>query len=111
MTVFTREMRPVPLDVLVAEVRARLVGRTEVKQVWVFGSYARGNADRYSDFDLAIVADSDAPFVERFRDYLDLTRLGLPVELLVYTPEEFADLLDQERDFIVGIVEDGVRVL
>jgi len=42
--------------------------------------------------------------------------LGITKELnlqfvLAYTPEEFADLLDQERDFIVGIVEDGVRVL
>ena len=37
--------------------------------------------------------------------------LGVPVELLVYTPAEFAAMCDEERPFIMEVVENGVRVL
>jgi len=38
----------------------------------IFGSYARGEADEYSDIDLVVIADTDRPFFDRFTDFRPL---------------------------------------
>lgn len=63
-----------------------------VERAIVFGSWARGEADGFSDLDLAVVMDTSLPRPERA---LALTReldnaLPVAVDLLVYTPDEFA---------------------
>ena len=69
---------------------------------WVFGSHARGTASAESDIDVIVVAPTDRPFVERFRDYLPaIANAGVGVDLLVYTPEEFARMQAEERPFLV----------
>lgn len=42
-----------------------------------------------SDVDLIVVARSEQPFVDRFRDYPELLGAPTGVDLLVYTSEEF----------------------
>ena len=66
--------------------------RAGVKRAIVFGSWARGEADGFSDLDLAVVMDTDLPRPTRA---LALTKeldeaLPVVVDLLVYTPDEFA---------------------
>ena len=69
---------------------------------WIFGSRARGTAAAESDIDLIVVAPTNRPFVERFRDYLPaLLDARVGVDLLVYTPEEFARMQAEERPFLV----------
>jgi predicted nucleotidyltransferase len=65
----------------------RLRGR--VKAAYIFGSIARGDADADSDLDLVIVADTHAPWPERGHAFLDLGELGVPVDVVVYTPGEW----------------------
>ena len=75
---------------------------------WIFGSHARGTASAESDIDLIVVAPTSRPFVERFRDYLPAivdARVG--VDLLVYTPEEFAHMQAEERPFLVDALADA----
>jgi len=69
----------------------RRLKRRGVEAAYLFGSRAHGNADPESDIDLIVVAASERPFVDRFRDFPELW-LGAPaaVDLLIYTPEEFA---------------------
>lgn len=89
------------LDGFVSALRPFL-GAQGAHSAWVFGSHARGTASAESDIDVIVVAPTDRPFVDRFRDYLPaIANAGVGVDLLVYTPEEFARMQAEERPFLV----------
>ena len=76
----------------------------------VFGSVARGDADEWSDLDLVIVADTCRPFLERYRDFEGMYDVWRRLDLLVYTPAEFAEMQAQGRPFIEHVLREGVVV-
>ncbi|MDP1537162.1 MAG: nucleotidyltransferase domain-containing protein [Burkholderiales bacterium] len=59
-------------------------------QVFLFGSYARGDADAGSDLDLLVV-EQDVP--DKAAEYLNLHRavgaMGVGVDVLVFSRDEF----------------------
>ncbi|MDX1385694.1 MAG: nucleotidyltransferase domain-containing protein, partial [Thermoanaerobaculia bacterium] len=64
------------------------------------------DADRHSDIDVLIVAPTERPAVERFRDYLPaILAAGVGVDLFVYTPEEFEAMKREERPFLMSALE------
>ncbi|MEK7544487.1 MAG: nucleotidyltransferase domain-containing protein [Patescibacteria group bacterium] len=70
----------------------RVRNRFAAEQIFLFGSYARGKANEYSDVDLIVVAStfSDIPEDRRF-DILYALTTGLTPDFHVYgfTPQEF----------------------
>jgi predicted nucleotidyltransferase len=67
--------------------------------VGYFGSYARGNWGVGSDLDvILVVRESSTPFVRRAAEW-DLTRLPVPVDVLVYTEREWHDLSESGTRF------------
>jgi len=74
----------------------------------LFGSYARGTATPRSDVDLFFVEETTDPFLKRVDRYFDglVDRLGVAVEILVYTPLEFERI--RERPFLKRALEEGV---
>jgi predicted nucleotidyltransferase len=92
-----------------AELRRRLTPHlTRARKAILFGSVARGEADAWSDLDLIIVADTARPFFERFKDFAGLYDVWPRVELLIYTPDEFARMVAEERPLIMRALEQGV---
>jgi predicted nucleotidyltransferase len=92
-----------------AELRRRLAPHlTRARKAIVFGSAARGEADAWSDLDLIIIADTTRPFFERFKDFAGLYDVWPRIELLIYTPEEFARMVEEERPLIIRALEEGV---
>ena len=87
---------------------ASLAALDEVERVSVFGSYARGRADLGTDLDVLVVMRTDRGFVERLGALY--SRLAAPVDLdlLCYTPEEFAAM--EEGPFLRRI-RDGEVIL
>jgi predicted nucleotidyltransferase len=77
--------------------------------VGYFGSYARGDWGVGSDLDVIVVTEeSPEPFPRRAAAY-DATGLPVPVDLLVYTSEEwrtvsregrFADVMESEAVWV-----------
>lgn len=75
----------------------------------LFGSYARGDADEFSDLDLIIVAESQRPFVERFKDFMGLWHVSpvMPLNVFVYTAAELEDMEARGNPFIAEAMEEG----
>ena len=71
------------------ELAAQLKERREVLDVYLCGSWAKGNYSPYSDVDLFILvssSDKDMPH-ERIPEYLP-DRFPVGLDLFIYTPEE-----------------------
>ncbi len=67
----------------------QLASMPEVEKVILFGSYAAGRRDLFTDLDLLVVMDTEQDFLERTADLYRQIQTDVDVDLLVYTPEEF----------------------
>ena len=101
---------PVTEEVL-GEIVHRLVTGLQPQKIILFGSYVYGTPSTDSDVDLLVIVDTQARPVDR---YVRVSRLlqprPFPLDLLVKTPEEIAQALDREDNFICEIMTRG-RVL
>jgi predicted nucleotidyltransferase len=76
---------------LLERVRACLGGAEGVRKVVVFGSWARGDARPDSDLDLMVVADVQGSLAQRsYEIRRRLVDIEVPIDLVVYTPAEYA---------------------
>ena len=93
------------LDHAVARAIERLARIREVDRVILFGSYANGRRDLFTDLDVLVVMKSDLDFVSRTADLYGRLDMGVDFDLLVYTPEE----LEKRRDsgFIQHVLKTG----
>jgi predicted nucleotidyltransferase len=84
---------------------AHLASMPEVEQVILFGSYAAGRRDLFTDLDLLVVMSSEQDFVHRTAELYRQLAAGVDLDLLVYTPEEFERL--RQRGFVRRALETG----
>ena len=61
----------------------------KVERISLFGSYARGVSDLFTDLDILIIMNTDKPFIERIKEVYSALSLPVDIDLLCYTPEEF----------------------
>jgi len=82
-------------------------------KIWLFGSAARGSADRDSDIDLLVISPCPQPFFERMASVRRLLRgqgRGRPISPIVLTPEELQSRLARGDQFIAEIVNHGIEL-
>jgi predicted nucleotidyltransferase len=80
-------------DELVGDVTRKIVEAFRPRRIIAFGSYARGAQQPDSDLDLIVEMESEKPFYERGLGIAALFRnRKWALDLLVYTPDEFATL-------------------
>jgi predicted nucleotidyltransferase len=94
------------VDEVSRKLRPALV-RANAERAYVFGSYAAGRADRYSDLDLLIVIPTDCGFFERGRLLPEAWSLGVAVDVLIYTPAEWEQLRTTSNPLAAVVVEEG----
>jgi predicted nucleotidyltransferase len=99
----------VPVRELRDRIREYLAGTGVVRGV-LFGSFARGDADSVSDVDLMLIEPTTLPVLERGLRHLPLFRLGVGLDLLIYTPEEYERLKREGSSFIESVEREGVTV-
>lgn len=82
----------------------------EVQKIGYFGSYSRGDWGVGSDLDLVIIVD-DSPllFIERNKNF-DTSHLPVPVDLLVYTLPEWAEMTHERGHFFQKLQEEIVWI-
>ncbi len=86
-----------------------LVAKYRPERVILFGSRARGDAIRTSDIDLLVVKETDQRFVERIVEVFRLLQPRVALDVLVYTPAEFARL-KESNPFVRQAVSEGREV-
>ncbi|MCD6388137.1 MAG: nucleotidyltransferase domain-containing protein [Desulfobulbaceae bacterium] len=92
----------------IAKLRKVLTGAEEA---YLFGSYANNTADEYSDLDILVVKKTKIDFFHRFKEVPGLYELGVPIDLLFYTPDEFAEMKKIRNPLIENIVRNGQRII
>jgi predicted nucleotidyltransferase len=70
----------------------KLKERPDVLRVSVFGSYARGRADLFTDLDVLVIMQTEMPFPERQRTVYQLLASPVDLDILCYTSEEFESM-------------------
>ena len=85
-----RQLLQKSVDLLVE----RLSAIHAVQRISIFGSYARGAADLFTDLDVLVIMESDQSFIERQQRLYQLLGLPVDLDLLCYTPKEFQVVKD-----------------
>lgn len=81
------------------------------EKIILFGSYAWGKPDKYSDIDLFIIKKTKDRHIDRsvkVRDILDEENGLFALDPIVYTPRETEKRLKLGDPFIEKIVKEGV---
>jgi predicted nucleotidyltransferase len=85
----------------------------DVRQAYLFGSFATGMAKNYSDVDLAIVlgtlaSSEESPFDEDFEIFHEAQKYNSLLEVVCFVQDEF----DQDGTTIVKrIKKEGIRLI
>jgi len=78
------------------------------EKIILFGSYARGQTDEYSDLDFVLIKKTDKRFLERLIEVAKLIDNDLgDVDVFVYTPEEFERMIEWGNPFIERVLKEG----
>lgn len=97
-------------DERLAEIVQRLAPMRP-ERILLFGSTARGKSDEWSDLDVIVVANEvPARFVDRIARAFDLIDPRYGLDILIYTPNEYREMLADGNPFIATAECEG-RVL
>lgn len=80
----------------------------EPERVILFGSHARG--EPAADIDVIIIKDTAERFLDRLKQVYERWTLPVAVDILVYTPAEWDQMVTEERGFIMRIVREGREI-
>jgi predicted nucleotidyltransferase len=99
---------PAVTDAVMDEIVERIVGVMHPRKIVLFGSRARGDAAGGSDLDLLVIAESDQPRYRRAAPlYGALSDILVPMDILVYTPEEVEDWSAVPEAFVTTALREG----
>ncbi len=89
-----------------------LVREFRPSKVLVFGSRARGDALKDSDLDVLVVADAfrGVRWLSRSAEVLERVDVRFGIELLCYTPDEYARKV-QELGIVRTAAEEGLELV
>jgi predicted nucleotidyltransferase len=97
------------LETLLQDIVRRLCEALHPQQIYLLGSYAHGNPTADSDVDLVVVvAQSDLNWYRRGAvAYRALRGIGVPVDVQVFTSEEFEKRASLPTSFERTVCEKG----
>lgn len=99
-------------DEWLSEIVRTIVGEVDPERIYLFGSYARGEAGENSDLDLLIVErEPFSPERSRRREMARLSRLlakfRVPKDVLVYSADEMDRWHDAQNHVVSHALREG----
>jgi uncharacterized protein len=101
---------PSSLYAIIQRMCEKLVNAYAPQKVILFGSHAYGMPGPDSDIDLLIIKETSERFIDRWvtvQRILTGTHRGIPVETLVFTPQEIERRLAGGDQFLAEVLEKG----
>ncbi len=85
-----RELHAKDLERCLLDIVEALKRDETVKRIVLFGSYAKGRRDLFTDLDIMLVVESDLPYLKRLDRYWNLIGdlIIVDLDLFVYTENE-----------------------
>ncbi len=78
------------------------------ERIILFGSHARG--EPAADIDVVLIKDTRDRFLDRLRQVYERWSLPVAVDILVYTPGEWEQMVQEERGFILRVLREGREI-
>ncbi len=95
----------------ILEIVKKIASGYNPEKIILFGSYAIGTAAEDSDIDIFVIKDSELPRPERT---IQLRRMlfgsQVPMDLIVYTPNEVENEKDEKYSFVYEVLNSGKTV-
>ena len=92
----------------IENITAQIIARYKPEKIILFGSAARGKFSLDSDVDFLIIK-KDTPLygADRIRELSKILERNIPLDLLIYRPEEFQKRLEMGDPFLKVIIKEG----
>jgi predicted nucleotidyltransferase len=92
----------------ISNITQQIIEKFEPEKIVLFGSAARDERSSDSDADFLIIK-KDTPFYgsDRIRELSRLIERNIPVDFLIYRPEEFEKRLKMGDPFLKAIIKEG----
>ena len=90
-----------------------IVDAFDPSEILIYGSYARGDNTEYSDIDIIIVAETSLRFQDRSiraMNIIDQKDGDIAINPLVYTSDEFKEMLETKESFLVSAMSESVLI-
>lgn len=99
-------------DDVIDKMTRRIVSEVHPQRILLFGSWARGQANQYSDIDLLVVErepfdETRSRRKEAARIWRSLSEFRIPTDILVYSAGEVDQLKDSSHHVIGRAVREG----
>jgi predicted nucleotidyltransferase len=93
-------------------VKNKLIETYYPEEIYLFGSFAWGKADKDSDIDLLIVINKseEKPYKRVIKGIRALRGLKIPKDIIVYTKEEFNKLSEDISTLCYKIKHEGIKL-
>jgi uncharacterized protein len=78
------------------------------ERIILFGSHGRG--EPAADIDVILIKETEDRFLDRLKHVYERWTLGVAVDILVYTPREWDQMLAEERGFAIRAAREGREI-
>jgi predicted nucleotidyltransferase len=98
-------------DTKISEIVKKITSGYNPEKIILFGSYALGNPNDNSDLDIFIIKDTDIPRPQRTAQVRKmLFGSKVPIDLIVYTPEEVEKQKGNKYSFVYEVLNTGITL-
>jgi len=98
----------IDFDSEIESITTQIIEMYNPEKIILFGSAVRGDLSSDSDVDFLIIK-KDTPLygADRIRELSRIIERNVPIDFLIYRPEEFDKRLEMGDPFLKAIIEEG----